>query len=72
MSVAKETEDLQVTLDNVIYVLNSVREGSVESESAYDAMLSVAGIPQCKSCRKAMSTSTEGLGPDSTCLKCSK
>ena len=64
-----EIHRLQSKLDNTVALLNMTRERHIE-ENAFGVMLQVAGINQCKKCRRALTRSTEGDAPGEPCKRC--
>lgn len=62
-------DDLQIQVDNLVYVLNMVRDGTLKDDSLYEAILAATGIKQCCTCRKALSSSTDANAPEKPACK---
>lgn len=64
-----DVDRLQLQLDNTVALLNMTREKPIE-DTTFSVMLQATGLKQCKQCRRALTTSTEGATPQDPCKKC--
>ena len=64
-----EVERLANQLDNAVALLNMSREKPIDDET-FSVLLLGTGLRQCKTCRRALTKSTDGATPEEPCLRC--